>query len=154
MTSSQFIAFLSALAAAATGNAAEWCAVLFETPGSGIERKVLESFSVERLAPDQPFALPPDTPQGVKSIQCGREALVLGPNDHKPLHAGYPLSIVVGGRVGVLEAVNGQLLFRMLKGKMTDQEAEQAGAALNAAQERFDDQSAPYTSSMPTPDAP
>ncbi|MFA5633489.1 MAG: hypothetical protein WC997_18530 [Porticoccaceae bacterium] len=129
-------AFLALLASSAS-NAAEHCAVLFETPGGKIERKVLPHLSVAGLASEDAFALPEDAPPKVRSVQCGREAIVPGPNDHKPLQAGYPLSIVATGRVGVLEAVNGQLRFRMLEGEMTEAESELVQRAINAAQERF-----------------
>ena len=132
----QVITAFLALLASSPGSAAERCGVLFETPGGKIEHKVLPHLSVAGLPSEEAFALPEGAPPKVRSIQCGREAIVPGPNDHKPIQAGYPLSIVATGRVGVLEAVNGQLRFRMLEGEMTEAESELVQQAINAAQER------------------
>ena len=125
------------LALASPAIAAERCAVLFEATEGKIEHAFLPSLSVATLAPEQAFALPPDAPAKVRSIQCGRGSLVPGANDLKPLQAGYPISIVASGRVGVLEAVAGQLRFRMIEGEMTEAESELVQRALNQAQEQF-----------------
>ncbi|AOH36487.1 hypothetical protein BGP89_09055 [Luteimonas sp. JM171] len=138
----QLVTFFLALAATTPSIAAERCAVLFETSEGKIEHQTLPLLSVAGLASEQAFVLPVDAPPEVRSIQCGREAIVPGINDHKPLQAGYPLSIVAAGRVGVLEAINGQLRFRMLEGEMTEVESELVQQAINAAQERFDKQPA------------
>ena len=138
----QLVTFFLALGATTPSIAAERCAVLFETSEGKIQHQTLPSLSVAELASEQAFALPVDAPPEVRSIQCGRETIVPGINDYKPLQAGYPLSIVAAGRVGVLEAINGQLRFRMLEGEMTVVESELVQRAINAAQERFDKQPA------------
>ena len=137
MRSRRLLAFLFGLSLASSSNASERCAVLFQTPDGQIEHKELATLSLANLAPEAQFTLPHEAPENVKSVQCGRSTLVPGPNDHKPLLAGYPLSIVSDGRVGVLEAVNGQLRFRMLEGEMSASESEQAQTTLNAAQDQF-----------------
>lgn len=138
MARSTQLAVLSlVLALACPAIAAERCAVLFETTDGEIEHAFLESLSVAELAQDQAFSLPPDAPPKVRSIQCGRETLVPGDNDLKVLRAGYPISIVANGRVGVLELVAGQLRFRMLSGDMTEPESILMQRTLNKAQDQL-----------------
>ena len=137
MRSAQLVVLSIVLALASPVVATERCAVLFETTDGKIGHAFVPSLSVADLAPEQAFDLPPDTPTQVRSIQCGRETLVPGVNDIKPLQAGYPISIVASGRVGVLEAVSGQLRFRMLVGEMTEEESSLVERALNQAQEQF-----------------
>jgi hypothetical protein len=118
-------------------DAAERCAVLHEVTPGQIVSTVLPSLSVEGLAAERAFSLPPEAPPHVQAIQCGRDSLVPGPNDYKVLQAGFPLSLVAGDRIGMLEAVDGRLRFRMLDGTMTPQETAQLQDALNVAQGHF-----------------
>jgi len=120
------------------GAAEERCGVVYKSQEGHIEFKVMSALSVSQLPAEQPFVLPAGTPQGVVWIQCGRNALALSTNDYKYALAGYVLSIVAQGRVGVLEVVNGQLQFRMLEGTMMKPESEAIAAALHTAQQRFD----------------
>jgi len=73
----------------------------------------------------------------VKALMCGRDALVLGPNDYKVLRANLTMFVVTNGRVAVLEAVNGQLRFRVTDGEMSPQESERTQSALNIEQALF-----------------
>lgn len=93
--------------------------------------------------------MPSDAPEGVVALQCFRQKLALGPNDYKPLLAGYTLGIVTDDRVGVLEVVDGRLQFRMVAGALTAEESVQVEGALNIAQAKFNQldasQSAPLS---------
>ena len=125
------------MALCGVASAAEKCAVIHEAPDGTLKTRALPSLSVEGLAQDEPFRLPDDAPPNVKALMCGRDALVLGANDYKVLRANLTISVVADERVAVLEAVNGQLRFRVSSGKMTPQESERTQRALDVEQVLF-----------------
>jgi hypothetical protein len=119
---------------------AEKCAVIVQD-GAKINLVLLPSLHVATLsAESDPFVLPPDAPQGVKGIDCGREALMPLPYDYRVLVANYPFTVTdwTQDRIGVLEVTHGRLQFRMLKGKMTEPEHGQIESFLDRAQRLFD----------------
>lgn len=73
-----------------------------------------------------------------RAIICGRTDIVPAVNDFKVTAAGFPLDIVhaseAEGRVGALEMSGGQFRFRMLKGKLTEDEAQRVLLRLNEFQ--------------------
>ena len=112
----------------------EQCAVLFENSSGLVEHKLLASLHVSDLADRSNFSLPADAPLKVQAIQCGRTSLVPLTYDYKVLAAGFPLAIVSGGRVGVLEALGGRVRFNMLDGEMTESEVKLVGVFLDRSQ--------------------
>jgi hypothetical protein len=134
--------FLAALLAAQPSPVAEptetRCDYMVQGP-SGVERRSSPELHIlQQTSGAGPFALGlPAT----ASIQCGRTDIVPAANDWKVLAAGYPLAIVdVSGselRTAVLEISDGQVRYRFLAGRMTEEEALRIQARLDAFQLHF-----------------
>jgi hypothetical protein len=116
----------------------EKCGVLFEADSGEIKNQILPTLHVAALDQHAEFSLPSEVPARVRGIMCGRESIVPLANDYKVLLAGYTFNIVAGERVGVLEISGGQLRFRMIDGKMSDEEAASMQEFLNVSQPFFD----------------
>lgn len=120
----------------------ERCSVVYLADSGASTSVVLASLLViPQTSTDQPFKLPADAPANVQAVTCGRSASLLpAKNDYKVVVAGYLLSIVAphGGRVGLLELVNGRLQFRMLSGEMTESETSELQVILNDSQTAMD----------------
>jgi hypothetical protein len=75
----------------------------------------------------------------MRAIRCTRNDLIPAINDYKVLQAGYPLYIVQSERgdtrAGVLEVSGGQYRFRIVQGKLDEQEQQRLLTRLNEIQE-------------------
>ncbi|GAB1597180.1 hypothetical protein PAGU2638_28600 [Lysobacter sp. PAGU 2638] len=120
---------------------------------NGSEQFVLDSsLHVAQLAGSEPFVLPAGAPTDVGFIRCERAGLLPLPGDYKVLAAGYPLVIVAGSRIAVLEVSEGRVNFRTLEGEFTEQEIPLIQAYVNRVQPLLDDPAMmPNNSSKPTP---
>jgi len=82
-------------------------------------------------------ALPPP-PEGLRLVECGRDAIVPTPNDVKVLiDYRVPLSITDGERVAFLEVDKGQVHLRMAQGDLTPQELGEVRRRLDTLQLAF-----------------
>jgi hypothetical protein len=131
----------------------EDCSVMVQNESGKVVRVVeLPSLHVATLsAQSKPFALPSDAPAGVTAVGCARESIIPLLYDYRVVAANYPLLISANGkgRLGVLEAQNGQLQFEMVDGKVTDLEQKQIQEFLDRAQILFDKEAKPKDSIHP-----
>jgi hypothetical protein len=116
----------------------EKCGVVYEAAEGKTTSTLLPSLHVMGLGDDAVFALPPDAPANVKAVQCGRDVIVPQRNDYKVLLAGLPFLVISDNRAAALEAADGKLRVRLVKGLMTEAEQAQVQAFLNVAQPAFD----------------
>lgn len=119
-----------ALALLAAPAASEQCSVIIPHPsGSGFTHQPAVGYSIVDATP--PAALP----QGfadVQTIACVRDALVITDNDlHIVLDLDVPVMIAAEGVVGSLEAPDGALAFRLIRGELSGPQAATVQAALD-----------------------
>ena len=114
-------------------NTIEACGAAYRDSSGKAHSFLLPQLS-KSLAVEETFILPSNAPANVLQIQCGRSSLVPLITDVKVLAAGYPFSVLSGGRIGTLEIIDGLLRFDMDLGEMTDPETEQIQIILNEGQ--------------------
>ncbi|MBX3477161.1 MAG: hypothetical protein KF910_06120 [Brevundimonas sp.] len=108
------------------------CDAMF-TKGDAVE-SVPAPWVAEALSAGEVPPQPDDV--GIGAIVCERENLVPQSGDEQILsRLGLPLYIAAGERVGVLEALDGQLTFRVLEGELAEDEVPAMMAFLNTAQD-------------------
>jgi len=134
------IAFLVALVAAAEppAQAADLiegeCAALQPQDGRIVNRPMPGLRIIERTAGAGPFLI--DLPPGA-TIMCPRSSIVPAPDDWKVLAAGYVLYIGEtaprGGerRIGALEIAQGQYRYRLVVGRLREDEVPLMQARLD-----------------------
>ena len=109
--------------------------------GNEVETTLIPGLRViERTAAAGPFAAP-ELPPRTSAIMCPRSSIVPAPNDWEVLEAGFPLYITESRappetrRVGVLEASQGQVRYRFVRGSMAEGEEAAIRTRLNQLQE-------------------
>jgi hypothetical protein len=115
-------------------NVVEACGAAYRDSSGKAQGFLLPQLS-KSLASDVEFSLPPNAPTNILGIQCRRQSLAPLLSDVKVIAAGYPFTILSGGRIGTLEIVDGRLRFNMIDGEMTDLEVEQIGTILDDGQQ-------------------
>ncbi|HYG28792.1 MAG TPA: hypothetical protein VD887_01105 [Allosphingosinicella sp.] len=134
------IAFLVALAAAAEPPARApdlvegECAALVRRDGEIVRQPMPGLRIIERTGRSGPFAI--DLPPGA-SIMCPRSSIVPAPDDWKVLEAGYVLYIGETAprdgerRIGALEVSQGQYRYRLIAGRLREDEVPLMQARLD-----------------------
>ncbi|GAB2801181.1 hypothetical protein [Dyella kyungheensis] len=103
----------------------------------------LPSLHVATTSESTPFTLPSDAPSGVTAVGCNRQSIVPKIYDYRVLKAGYPLYITgPAGRAAVaLEAREGQVQIRVVRGDLRPDEATQIQESLDQIQSLFNNSS-------------
>lgn len=74
---------------------------------------------------------------GIVGLMCTRNDILPAANDDEVLWLGVPFHISQSGRLGVLELVEGRFRFRMIAGRLRDEERAALDARLAEFQARF-----------------
>jgi hypothetical protein len=122
-----------ALVIAASQGVSEQCSVIIPHPGgSGYTHQPAPGYSVANARAPLAF---PDGFDDVQSIVCRRDSLVFTDNDFRVVvDLGVPMNIGAEGVIGVLEIVEGQFRFRLIRGEYSEAQAVAVQAALNRGQ--------------------
>jgi hypothetical protein len=110
------------------------CAALVRRDGEIVRQPMPGLRIIERTARAGPFAI--DLPPGA-SIMCPRSSILPAPDDWKVLEAGYVLYIGETAprdaerRIGVLEVSQGQYRYRLIAGRLREDEVPLMQARLD-----------------------
>jgi len=121
----------------------EKCGVIMKDDSGKSTLLSLPSLHVATMSESTPFTLPNDAPSGVTAVGCSRQSIVPKIYDYRVLKAGYPLYITgPAGRAAVaLEARDGQVQIRVIRGDLTPDEATQIQESIDQIQSLFNNSS-------------